>query len=251
MLLHAEIQTTRQHGFPFRMYSYYTQLRELFGEPVISVALLIDGNRRWRPDQYEEVSEYTRLVFTYTVIKLLDWQDRTDELLTQRNPFAIIVHAHLAALATRGRRVAHRFERKLQTMEALLGAGYPPEQVEQLLRFVDWVLELPPSEAAEFRAVVQSLEERAAMPYVTSFERLAKAEGLAEGRSEGLADGLAVAVELMHGNEDPSLADSVRRCSDLAVLRAVAEALRRPGSAAAIRALLEQNAPTPVEQQRL
>ena len=245
MLLHAEIQTTRQQDFAARMYGYYVRLREQFGRPVISVALLIDGNRHWRPRHHEEGGEHTRLVFSFTMIKILDWQKRLDDLLAQRNPFAIIIHANLAALATRGRRAGGRFERKVRTMEALLGAGYAPEQVDQLLRFADWVLELPPAEAAEFRSVVRSLEERAAMPYVTSFERLDKAEGrsegLAEGRSEGLAGGLAVAVEVLHGKDDPTLADRVRACNNIAVLEAIAVALRGAHSAAEIRALLEQN----------
>jgi hypothetical protein len=53
---------------------------------------------------------------------------------------------------------------------------------------IDWLLELPDDMEKEFRSdLVQN--EKQLMPYVTSFERIAKEEGRQEGRREGFEEG--------------------------------------------------------------
>jgi predicted transposase YdaD len=51
--------------------------------------------------------------------------------------------------------------------------------------FIDYILQLPEHLAVQLRRAVESIEEELNMPYVTSFERLAKQEGIEEGLEEG------------------------------------------------------------------
>jgi hypothetical protein len=62
--------------------------------------------------------------------------------------------------------------------------GFGREAIIELYRFIDWGMKLPPELEREFRENILRNEEQL-MPYVTSFERLAKEEGRQQGRQEG------------------------------------------------------------------
>jgi len=57
------------------------------------------------------------------------------------------------------------------------------------------------------------------MPYVTSVERMAKAEGLQEG--------MALSLELKFGSKGKKLMRQIRRINDVSVLQALQRALKR------------------------
>lgn len=78
-----------------------------------------------------------------------------------------------------------RREVKLALARRLYERGYSRERVLSLLRFIDWLLELPAGQEAIFQREIQAYEEERAMPYVTSWERRGREEGREEGRQEG------------------------------------------------------------------
>ena len=80
------------------------------------------------------------------------------------------------------------------------------------------------------------------MPYVTSFERLAREEGKAEGKVEGLREGLLEAInlglELRFGKEALRVVPQVREIADLDRLRGLTTALTRVATVAEFESLL-------------
>ena len=153
----------------------------------------------------------------YPVVKLLDWHDREAELAASTNPFAVVVQAHLVAQATRDA-VEARSQAKIRLIRGLYARGYERAQVLELLRLIDWLVALP---AEQERIVAQELErseEEQKMPYVTSWERIA--------RAEGLLDGLAVALELKFGTAGVALLPELRQIADPEVLQQVAERIK-------------------------
>lgn len=78
-----------------------------------------------------------------------------------------------------------RREVKLALTRRLYERGYSRERVLSLLRFIDWLLELPTGQEAIFQQEIRAYEEERAMPYVTSWERRGREEGREEGRQEG------------------------------------------------------------------
>ena len=74
-----------------------------------------------------------------------------------------------------------RREVKLALTRRLYERGYSRERVLSLLRFIDWLLELPAGQEAIFQREIQAYEEERAMPYVTSWERRGREEGRQEG----------------------------------------------------------------------
>ncbi len=60
----------------------------------------------------------------------------------------------------------------------------------ELYRLLDWLMRLPEDLDREYKRELREYEERRAMPYITSNERVSREEGRQEGRQEGLQEGL-------------------------------------------------------------
>ncbi|HXT38345.1 MAG TPA: cytosolic protein, partial [Chloroflexota bacterium] len=189
VLIHIEVQSQPERAFARRMFDYYCRIRLHFGEEVVSLAVLADERASWRPDRYEEGRWGCLMDFRYPVVKLTDWRARRDVLEASENPFATVVLAHLAAQDTQGK-VNERRRVKIEMIRRLFARGYSRARVLSLLRFIDWLLALPSTIEKEVRQEIVILEEGRKMAYVTSWERMSKAEGLEQGLAQGLAQGL-------------------------------------------------------------
>ncbi len=82
-----------------------------------------------------------------------------------------------------------RYRAKWQLVRNLYEMGYNAEDVRELFRLIDWMMQLREDFTERFKQELDQLEESLQMPYVTSVERLAKAEGIAEGIAKGIAKG--------------------------------------------------------------
>ena len=100
MLVHVEVQGQYETSFAERMFMYHTRIRDRYQRPVVSLAVLTNGRRRWRPATYRQDLWGCVLHWRYPLVKLLDYRDRETELETHANPFAVVVLAHLKAQDT-------------------------------------------------------------------------------------------------------------------------------------------------------
>jgi len=184
ILVHIEVQSQEEPDFARRMFIYYYRLYDKYAREVVSLAVLGDERRNWRPGEYTTGRWGCALRFSYPIVKLRDYRARRAELEASDNPFATVALAHLAAQETR-RSAVRRREVKLALARRLYERGYSRERVVSLLRFIDWLLELPAGQEAIFQQEIRAYEEERAMPYVTSWERRGREEGREEGRQEG------------------------------------------------------------------
>ncbi len=60
----------------------------------------------------------------------------------------------------------------------------------ELFRLIDWMMVLPDQLEQDFRVEYKRFQEENQVPYITSIERLAKAEGREEGLEEGIEQGI-------------------------------------------------------------
>src|SRR5947209_17494651 len=111
----------------------------------------------------------------WPAVKLFDYAARRAELERGKNPFAHVVLAHLAALETRDDPQDRRTW-KFRLVRGLYERGFRKEDVRQLFRVIDWLMELPPALQEDFREEVDRYEEGRKVPYVTSIEREAMFE---------------------------------------------------------------------------
>lgn len=178
ILIHIEVQHWPEGNFPRRMFGY--QVRKYEEElPVVTVAILADEDPNWRPSHYERGLLGCRVTFDFPVCKLLDLVEKREELEARHSPAMILVLANWAAQDTRGKD-RERLGYKLELMRRCIREGFSREDIGELYRFIDWLLELPDDLEREFATEIR--RDEGLMPYVTSFERRGREEGREEGQ---------------------------------------------------------------------
>lgn len=229
VLVHIEVQSQEEPEFARRMLTYHYRLLDRYDRPVVSLAVLGDEQATWRPDAVQLGLWGCRLTFQFPIVKLQDYTERQAALMADRNPFATVVLAHLAAQATR-RQPELRKATKFALTRRLYEAGYARQDVLELFRFIDWLLQLPAELEQAFWQEMTAYEEAQRMTYITTVERrgieIGRAEGEAIGRAEGLRAGIALALELKFGEQGLALIPTLAQISDLTQLEALLAQLR-------------------------
>ena len=157
ILFHVEVQGNADRSFALRMYQYQYKAFDHSGLPVESVAILADLSPTFRPDHFEQKALRSRIRFDFTTVKLLDFEDRTDELATSDNPFALFVLAYLRA--KRNRDGERRLRYKIELMRLLLEKGFQREDVVQLFQLLNKLLRLPRALKEPFSQAMAQIEE--------------------------------------------------------------------------------------------
>jgi hypothetical protein len=229
----VEVQAQGEKDFPQRMYVYNTRIWERYGRPAVSLALLVDADPQFRPDQYVREKGGCRLTFTFPVVKLLSYKSE-EELEIDPSPLAAASLVQLGKLRA-GSDMGRRLAVKLALARALYVRGYDRERLLKLFRFLDYVLTLPEELSERFDRELEDIEESLNMPYVTSIERRARQEGREEGRQEGRQEGiqqgqhegmlqgvrdlLQQTLQVRFGTPHESILRKIEQCQDVAVLR--------------------------------
>ncbi|MCP4660679.1 MAG: hypothetical protein GY856_35205, partial [bacterium] len=100
VMIHSEIQASRDYALPERTYIYNYRIYDRYHVPVASFVILGDDSPKWRPDHFKYEIWGCRPELHFPVIKLLDYNDRWAELESSANPFAMVAMAHLKTRAT-------------------------------------------------------------------------------------------------------------------------------------------------------
>ncbi len=221
VLIHVEIQSQAASDFAERMYVYNYRIFDMYRRSVVSLAVLADNQDSWRPNQYQNGLWGCEVNFLFPTVKLLDYQQRR-ESLADNNPFAVIVAAHLTTQQT-NQDPDRRYQGKLRIAKSLYQRGYSRQDILELFRLIDWMMSLPEFIESQFKQEIMSFEEDLKMPYITSFERLARQEGRSEGISEGILQGsrenvievLQVRFEMLPSD----LIEKIHQIEDLELLK--------------------------------
>jgi hypothetical protein len=215
------------------MFVYNVRAFDRYNQTVVSLAVLTDDQPNWLVDQFEYGRWGGRTGIRFLPVKLLDYRGRETELASDTNPFAQVVAAHLRALETR-RDPAGRQQYKVQLVMGLYDRGWSAEDVRQLFRLIDWLMDLPPELQQGFSEELHTWEEEKRMPYVTSIERVAKAEG----RVEELWNSLATSLQYKFGAAGKRLLPRIHKLRDVEQLRALHQTILEADSLGDIRQLL-------------
>ena len=189
LLIHVEVQGGREAGFAERVFTCHYRLYDRYRQPLASMAVLADRNRRWRPHVYAYQRLGCALRLDFPIVKLLDFAPKLDELLSDPNPFALVTAAHLLTQASRGD-MGRRYAAKRRLTQLLYQRGWNERSIMELYRVIDWMMRLPDELTLQLRREVAVWEEEEHMRYITSFERIGRAEGHKAGRAEGKIQGI-------------------------------------------------------------
>ncbi len=188
ILIHIEVQGEPEDNFAERMFIYHYRIYDQYQQRVVSLAILTDSQTEWRPSHFGYEQFGCRISLDFPIVKLLDYRNQLEELAQHPNPFAVVVMAHLHTQTTR-RNPAERYDAKLRLIRLLYERGRERKDILELMRFIDWVMTLPEVLAEKLKVEVTQYEESLKMRYVTSFEQIAKREGIQQGLQEGIQEG--------------------------------------------------------------
>ncbi len=195
LLIHIEIQDDRDSEFEKRMFVYNYRISDRYDREVVSLAVLTDTSAKWRPGKYTKGRWGCQTVFRFPVIKLTDYRKKWKKLEQDQNPFSLVVMAHLKSKSVKKGESRKRW--KLHLMRLLFERGYDRQDILELFRFIDWLVELPEDMERQFQEELTEITEEKKMPYMTSIERLARKEMLLEyisTRFASVPDDVAAAV---------------------------------------------------------
>ena len=211
ILIHVEVQAQPEAGFPERMFVYNYRTYDRYHRPVISLALLCDDQAGFHPTHFVACDlGDCRMRLDFPTVKLLDYNERWDELEASHSPFAVVSMAHLKTQATRSNPEA-RFRWKIQLIRGLYDKGFDKQHVVDLFRFIDWVMRLPESLSRRVQETIHQIEAEKNVQYVTSIERLAIQDGIQIGRQEGRQEGQAYLLRRLLTRSFGSLPEPLER----------------------------------------
>ena len=203
-------QSQFQVDFSKRVYIYNHRLFDKYDHEVISFVVLGDDRPNWRPTSYKyrRWGFHSRLKFP--MVKLLDYQTKWQELEQSKNPFAVIVMAHLQTQATR-QDVQQRFQSKLALVRGLYERGYSKKEILELFRLIEWMMVLPAELEDELRTELRQIQGGNRMPYITGFER----DGMVKNARENILEVLEARFESV----PDELSNRIEAIEDRAVLK--------------------------------
>ncbi len=216
VLIHVEVQTTRDAEFPRRMYVYNYRVFDRYNRPVASLAVLADDDADWRPTEFSSNLFGCEAGIRFPAVKLLDFAAHEAMLEASSNPFAQVMLAHLKARETHGD-PASRCDWKIRLVRNLLERSFTPKDVRELFRVIDWLMELPPPLATVFRQEIEKMQEEKRMPYITSIERF--------GLRRGMCRGIETLLHMRFGAEGLKLMPEIREIHEEETLEAILQAL--------------------------
>ncbi len=184
VLVHVEVQGQAERGFDERMYVYNYRLFDRYRVDVVSLAVLADASPGFHAGDYRRVRWGCEVRFRFPAVKLLELGRDWEALESSTNPFALVVMAQLKAHQSRDG--AARKDVKLHLVRLMYRRGYAREQVLELFRVIDWLLQLPAELEIEFEQALMALEEEEKMPYITSIERMGMERGMQQGMQQGV-----------------------------------------------------------------
>ena len=184
VLIHIEVQGSWEANYPKRIYTYNYRIFDKYQIPVVSISIFTDENSEWQPNLYEYKRWGFELSFKFLTKKLLDYKAKWQELENDPNPFAVITMANLKTLETR-QNYEERFRWKLWMFRQLYKRGYNRPDIIRLLRFIDWMMTLPPTMKDAFSYEWDKLEEEHKVTYMMDIERVGYEQGIEQGIEQG------------------------------------------------------------------
>jgi hypothetical protein len=174
---------------PKRLFIYHYRIFDKYGVHPLTLAILGDTSRKWRPTSYHHQSLGCRITFHFRICKTIDFEGKLDDPRYRHQQVFFIIAAHLGTQQHR-----HNPQRlkdyRLELTVRFSNEGYSLLEIRQLHRLIDWLMPLPDALKIQFRTQLQQRLPDKSMPHITLFEELALKEGLEKGIQKGLMEGL-------------------------------------------------------------
>ena len=217
ILIHVEVQSQYDVEFSRRMYIYNYRAFDLYHKPVISLAILGDERKKWRPNSFSYGFAGSEVTIKFSIVKLLDYESRWAELESSLNPFAMIVMAHLKTKATTGN-PEQREVWKWSLIRGLYDRGLTREKIIKLFQIIDRMMTLPSFLQESLDVKIQQFEEQRTMPLLSNMELRGMERGKEIGALQKARDYIKTVLKVRFGEVSFGIDSSLEQVSDLSVL---------------------------------
>jgi hypothetical protein len=211
LLIHVEVQSQYDRKFPQRMFIYNYRAFDLYHKPVISLAILGDESKSWRPTSYQYGLGGSQVRVDFLMVKLLDYQ--WEDLEQSENIWAIMVMAHLKTKATTSN-LTEREQWKGNLVRDLYQRGLTKLEIINLGKFIDKMMTLPPQLQLNFKTKLNQYEKEIQMPFLSTLEEMALEQG-AKSTSQTHIINL---LEKRFGEIPETLIQTINQIEDLSLL---------------------------------
>jgi hypothetical protein len=200
------------------MFIYNYRAFDLYHKPVISLAILGDESRSWRPNFYQYGLGGSQVKVDFLMVKLLDYQ--WEDLEQSENIWAIIVMAHLKTKATTNN-LREREQWKWNLVRGLYQRGLTKFEIINLGKFIDKMMTLPPQLQLNFKTKLSQYEEENKMPFLSTIEEMALEEGAKSGAKLTNQKHIILALQSRFGEIPNSLIETINQIEDVSVLESL------------------------------
>lgn len=200
ILIHVEVQGSRESEFSERMFQYFYRIYDRHKEKIVALAVHTSSENIERMTRFEYDYFGTELIYSYNNYKTEDYSDA--ELERSENIFSKVVLAAKALHQTKDElERRYRFKRRLMR-KLIQSENYSRTAVAATFYFIDYLLQLPEEETKKLsielgpeirkeRGLMELYNEENASPTVfNSF-----AEQLDRGFAKGIEQGLEQGIE--------------------------------------------------------
>ena len=193
VFIHVEVQGYKEKKgvFPERTYVYNYRIYDKNigkGIKVVSIAILTDDDENYRPDEFLVRQWGFELRMKIPIVKIIDYKNKKElreKLETSDNPMAMVVKAQLRSQEIKKAGDNKKSTAKWELIRECYAKGYTKREIRVLMKFIDWLIRLPDDLKKQLNVKISRLEEDYKMPYVTSWERDAREEGVKIGEKIG------------------------------------------------------------------
>ncbi|MCF2447562.1 hypothetical protein L0657_26640 [Dyadobacter sp. CY345] len=190
ILVHIEVQGYDDKEFARRMFTYFYRILDKYGKPVTAIAIFTDANHKFRPHEYAYEYLGTKCIFQFNNFKIADQSEIG--LLTNENPFSIIVLTIMLALKKKNLNDEELYNLKFSLAKNLLARNIAKRKINDLLIFLQrYVSFADPYYNVKFDKKIEELtENQKTMGIRELVLDLAKKEGIKEGITKGVEKGI-------------------------------------------------------------
>jgi hypothetical protein len=191
IFIHIEVQGKKEKNLEERVFIYYYRTFDRYkeeGVEVISLVILTDEDENYRPDEYHVSRWGFDLRMKIPTVKIIDFRNNSElrrKLEESSNPIALIVKAQLKSCEVKKDSNEKKSTVKWELIRQCYESGYSKNEIEILLKFIDWLILLPESFQEKLNTEILKLEEEYKMGYVTSWEKMAQKRGEEIGEERG------------------------------------------------------------------
>ena len=184
ILIHVEVQAYREITVPYRMWQYYSLLRQRHDLRVFPIVIYLSpGAGGLTKESYsEELFGNEILHFRYFVVGLPDLL--ADEYLEKDN-----VIAPALSVLMRSERI-DKVTRKLRSYDRLAQAGLDDARCSLLINVVESYMKLTEAEEMDFQKRLMQNEPEEVVTLITKWEERGIEKGIKQGISEGISQGI-------------------------------------------------------------